>query len=252
MKQKPVWLRRCRASFDQLGLVCARTSLGLWSPARTRDRQQVKEHGPTKEAQVGNGETTRSAHLIRIYVESSECPKYQRQDRANYTQPITYCWKLFFHVVPHSFKCCCSYSVRIDRYATLGSLGSQARCLAVEPGSHRSVESDQKFHPWGPFDRTYCVGLLMRRRTDPRSDRFHWGDALHLPPMLREDPAPEKYRIPASISPAACEIAVGHTRLAVHPWVRYHSSLRFRFEFGRGTSKSRNKNGISFWVRRGM
>jgi hypothetical protein len=61
-------------SFATLALVRARTSLGLWSPAPTRNRQQEKQRSGVKETQVGNGVAARSTHVRRNQVNSSEQP----------------------------------------------------------------------------------------------------------------------------------------------------------------------------------
>jgi hypothetical protein len=66
--------------FDQLGLVCARTSLGLRSPAPTRDRQQEKQHGTVKEAQMGNGAAAVNTNQGRNYIKYGESPKDQCKD----------------------------------------------------------------------------------------------------------------------------------------------------------------------------
>ena len=61
----------------------ARTSLGLCSPAPTRNRQQEKQPGTVKETHVGNGTAAGSAHVGRNYAKSSEHPKDQREDSAD-------------------------------------------------------------------------------------------------------------------------------------------------------------------------
>src|SRR5271169_4359208 len=69
--------------FATLALVRARTGLGLWSPAPTRDRQQEKQRSGVKETQVGNGVAARSTHLWQNHVESKQRPKDQREDGAD-------------------------------------------------------------------------------------------------------------------------------------------------------------------------
>ena len=63
--------------------VCARTSLGLCSPAPARNRQQEKQRSAVKKTRVRNGNASRNTHEGRNPVKSSEHPKDQRKDSAD-------------------------------------------------------------------------------------------------------------------------------------------------------------------------
>lgn len=68
-----------QSPFANADLVRARTGLGFWSPAPTRNRQQEKQRSGVKETQVGNGVAARSAHVRRNHVESKQRAKDQRE-----------------------------------------------------------------------------------------------------------------------------------------------------------------------------
>jgi hypothetical protein len=62
-------------------------------------------------------------------------------------------------------------------------------------GSVAGIQSGRKIPSEARLADARVPSLLMWCSTDPGSDRLHREYTLHLPAVLGEDPAPEKYRV---------------------------------------------------------